>query len=268
MTAIERNNVSVDGPEGARPMVFVHGFGCDRSMWRDVAPAFAQTHRVITFDLTGMGGSDLSAYEPRRYADLQTHADDLLEILEELSLRDVCITGHSIGASIALLAANRAPDRVSQLVMVSPSPAFLDDTGAGYRGGFAREEIEGLVGLLEENHLGWSMQMAPTLTGQPGEAPSTETLTQSFCRTDPEIAGHFGRVTFFSDRRADFEHAACPVLILHCSDDALVPMDVAEWMRTHVPGAILEVLDATGHCPHMTVPGEVVETMRTHLGTG
>jgi len=267
MTAILRNNVDVDGPVSAGPMVFVHGFGCDRSMWRDVAPAFVQTHRIVTYDLTGMGGSDLSAYEPRRYADLQSHADDLLEILEALSLRDVCLVGHSIGASIALLAANRAPERVSRLVMVSPSPAFLDDAEAGYRGGFAREEIEGLVKLLEENQLGWSMQMAPTITGQPVEAPSTETLTQSFCRTDPEIARHFGRVTFFSDRRADYERAACPVLILHCSDDALVPMNVAEWMRDRVPDATLEVLEASGHSPHMTVPDKVVKTIRQHLGT-
>ena len=266
MTAFDRNNVQLGGITDGPPMVFVHGFGCDQSMWREVVPAFAQSRRTVTYDLTGMGGSDLSAYDPRRHADLQTHADELMEILEELSLEEVCLVGHSIGATIALLAANRAPGRTSRLVMVSPSPAFVEDAEAGYHGGFGKEEIEGLVALLEENHLGWSMQMAPTITGRPADAPSTVELTQSFCRTDPQIASHFGRVTFFADRRADFEKAACPTLILHCDKDALVPAAVADWMRDRVPGATVEVLDATGHCPHMTVPSAVVEAISAHLG--
>ncbi|WP_334063204.1 alpha/beta fold hydrolase [Limimaricola cinnabarinus] len=266
MTVLERNNVKLGGLPDGPPMVFVHGFGCDQSMWREVTPAFAATRRIVTYDLTGMGGSALAAYDPRRHADLQAHADELIEILDALSLGEVCLVGHSIGATIALLAANRAPDRVSRLVMVSPSPAFLEDAEAGYRGGFAREEIEGLVALLDENHLGWSMQMAPTIAGQPAEDPSAVELTQSFCRTDPQIMSHFGRVTFFADRRADFEKAARPALVLHCDKDALVPMAVADWMRDRMPGATVEVLDATGHCPHMTVPETVVAAMGAHLG--
>ena len=266
MTAIERNSVVTSGAAEGAPMVFVHGFGCDKSMWRHVAPAFEGGHRVVTYDLTGMGESDLSAYEPRRYAGLEAHADDLLDILEELDLREAVLVGHSVGASIALLAANRAPERVARLVLVSPSPAFMNDAQAQYTGGFSREDLAGLLGFLDENHLGWSAQMAPTIAGQPAGEPAAEELTQSFCRTDPDIARHFGHVTFFADSRSAFARAARPALILHCDDDALVPMSVADWMRDAVPGATLQVIAATGHCPHMTVPDEVASQMRAYLG--
>ncbi len=264
----ERNQVSVAGLANGQPIVFVHGFGCDKSMWKQVTPAFETTHRVITYDLTGMGSSDLTAYDPARYQDLQAHADDLLKILDDLDLSNAILVGHSIGATIALLAANRAPDRVARLVFVSPSPSFLDDPEAGYRGGFSREDMLELITFLDENHLGWSAQMAPTLTGAPAGAPASEDLTQSFCRTDPTIAQHFGRTTFFADQRAAFTGAVRPALILHCDNDALVPMQVAEWMRDHVPGAQLTVLHAHGHCPHMTVPADVVGAMRDFLEAG
>ncbi|EYD72754.1 alpha/beta fold hydrolase [Limimaricola hongkongensis] len=267
-TATERNNVVTTGQDDGAPIVFVHGFGCDGTMWRQVAPAFEDSRKVVTYDLTGMGQSDLSAYAPHRYADLDAHAEDLWEILAELDLSGAVLVGHSVGASIALLAAARAPERVSRLVMVSPSPSFLDDATQGYRGGFSCEDLEGLVGFLDENHLGWSAQMAPTIAGQPAGAPAAEELTRSFCRTDPAIARHFGHVTFFADQRGAFERARHPSLILHCDDDALVPMPVAEWMRDSVPGTTLRVIPATGHCPHMTVPDIVVTEMRGYLGQG
>lgn len=262
---VERNQVVVSGQPQGRPIVFVHGFGCDQSMWRQVAPSFEAEMQVVTYDLTGMGRSDLSAYDMRRYADLEAHAEDLLSILKELDLRDAVIVGHSIGATIALLAANQAPERVSRLVFVSPTPSFLEDQAHGYHGGFSAADLGELISFLDENHLGWSAQMAPTIAGQPAGEPAAEELTQSFCRTDPAIAQHFGRVTFFADRRSEFEHAARPALIIHCSNDALVPMQVADWMRENVPGATLKVLDATGHTPHMTVPSEVTAAIREFL---
>ncbi|SDF24146.1 alpha/beta fold hydrolase [Limimaricola pyoseonensis] len=265
---VERNNVVTSGRADGRPIVFAHGFGCDQSMWRQVAPAFEDRHHVVTYDLTGMGGSDLAAYDMDRYADLEAHAADLNAILEELDLEDAVLVGHSIGATIALLAAEMAPNRVSQLALVSPTPCFLEDDGGDYHGGFRREDLEELVHFLDENHLGWSAQMAPTIAGQSAGEPAAEELTQSFCRTDPAIAQHFGRVTFFADRRAEFARVAQPVLILHCDQDALVPMRVAEWMRDRVPRNRLEVLNATGHCPHMTVPSDVVAAMRDFVGPG
>lgn len=263
---LDRNNVTQSGmPEGPA-MIFVHGFGCDQSMWGQVTPGFAAAHRVITYDLTGMGQSDLSAYRLQRYEDLRAHAEDLLAIIDDLQLEDVVLVGHSVGATIALLAANRTPEKVSRLVLVSPSPCFIEDPGSNYHGGFSRDALEELISFLDENHLGWSIQMAPTITGHPQGAPSTEELTQSFCRTDPKIAQHFGRVTFLSDEREAFEQSACPSLILHCNDDALVPMAVATWMKERTPDATLNVLDATGHCPHMTVSEDVIAAMQAYLG--
>ena len=265
---IKRNNVILSGASNTPAMIFIHGFGCDQTMWGDVAPKFTESHRVVTYDLTGMGQSDLSAYDVGRYAELRAHAEDLLSLIEELQLEEAVLVGHSVGATIALLAANRAPQKVSQLVLVSPSPSFLDDERSGYRGGFAREDLEGLISFLDENHLGWSVQMAPTIVGQPAGEAATEELTQSFCRTDPGIAQHFGRVTFFADEREAFEQAARPALILHCDQDALVPMEAAEWMRDRTPRATFRILNATGHCPHMTVPTEVIGAMRSYLGIG
>ena len=262
---LARNNVTIAGDDDRPPMVFVHGFGCDQTMWSQVAPAFADRFRVVSYDLTGMGGSDLSAYDFARYADLSAHADDLIGICETLGLTGATLVGHSVGATIAMLAANRRPGTVAQMVLVSPSPSFLSDDGDDYDGGFSQEELEGLVAMLEENHMGWSMQMAPTIAGQPAGGPASDALTRSFCRTDPDIAAHFGQVTFLSDNRTDMQAASRPSLILHCSDDALVPMQVADWMRAHVPGADIKVLNATGHCPHMTVPEDVVSAMRVYL---
>ena len=265
---LTRNKGVVSGLANGTALIFIHGFGCDQSMWRQVVPDLAEEFQIVTYDLTGMGQSDLSAYEPQRYADLRAHAEDLLAIIEELGLDEVVLVGHSIGASIALRAANQAPEKVSRLVLVSPTPSFLNDTAAGYHGGFARGEIEELIALLDENHLGWSAQMAPTIAGQPPGAPAADELTQGFCRTDPAIAQHFGRVTFFADERPAFAQVSRPALILHCNDDALVPMAVAEWMRDRMPGATLQVLQATGHCPHMTVPADVIAAIRSYLGDG
>jgi sigma-B regulation protein RsbQ len=264
--ALERNNVTFSGPAEATPVIFVHGFGCDQSMWREVTRRFERSHRMVTYDLTGMGQSDLSAYDPGRYANLQAHAEDLLAIIDELGFEKVALVGHSVGATIALLAANQAPERISRLVLVAPSPCFMEDEARDYHGGFSRDELEGLIAFLDENHLGWSAHMAPTIAGQPEGAAVTEELTQSFCRTDPTIAQHFGRVTFLGDERRAFEQAARPCLILHCNEDVLVPMAVADWMKDEMPNATLKILEATGHCPHMTVPDEVAAAMRLYLG--
>ncbi|MHA3980978.1 alpha/beta fold hydrolase [Halovulum sp. GXIMD14794] len=265
---LKRNKVALRGSSAATPIVFVHGFGCDQSMWGDVVRQLAPSHRIVTYDLTGMGQSDLSAYDPARYDDLQAHAEDLLAIIDELALDEAVVVGHSVGATIAILAANQAPEKVSRLVLVSPSPCFMNDAASDYQGGFSRDELEGLIAFLDENHLGWSAQIAPTIAGQPEGGPASEELTQSFCRTDPAIAQHFGRVTFLGDARKAFQQAARPALILHCDEDALVPMAVADWMKDRMPEAALKILRATGHCPHMTVPVEVVAAIRDYLRNG
>ncbi|WP_264465501.1 alpha/beta fold hydrolase [Roseitranquillus sediminis] len=263
MSVLERNRVTVTG-QGARVLLFAHGFGCDQAMWRQVAPEFETDHRVVLYDLTGAGGSDLGAYDFARYRSLDGHAEDMIEICEALGLERVVAVGHSVSAIIAALAAIRRPDLFDRLVLLSPSPCFMND--GAYRGGFERAELEGLIAFMDENYLGWSTQLAPTIAGQDGDEPGAVELTQSFCRTDPRIAQHFGRVTFLSDRRADMPNLEVPALIVQCADDALAPVGVGEWMHASIPRSALEVVDVSGHCPHLTAPDVTVRAIRAYLG--
>ncbi len=265
MAGLDQNNVRQSG-RGPGLMILLHGYGCDQSMWRQVAPAFEDTHRVIQYDLTGMGHSDLSAYNFDRYSRLEAHAEDLLEIMDELGAEDAVVVGHSIAASIAVLAANQAPERFSQLVLLAPTPSFCNDPEAGYVGGFTKLVLEELITSLDNNHLGWAAQMAPVIAGQKAGEPAAEELTQSFCRTDPRITSHFGRVTFLADCREAMRRLKVPALILHCEDDAMVPDEAAEWMRRHIASATMHVLPVTGHCPHMTAPDQVIGAMRAGIG--
>lgn len=262
MAAIQKNNVNVYGDAGST-LVFVHGYGCDQNMWRYVAPEFSKAHKTVLYDLTGMGKSDFGAYDFDEYRDLRAHAKDLVAILEELAINQAVLVGHSVGATIACLAALDCPDRVKALALVAPSPCFINDDG--YVGGFDRESIEGLIDMMEQNFLGWTAQVAPTIAGQDEDGATTTELTQSFCRTDPAIAKHFGRVTFHVDHRREMAQVAIPALILQCSDDALAPTDVGTWLSEQMSGGYLKVIEATGHCPHMTEPDKTIEALRELL---
>ncbi|HEX3874759.1 MAG TPA: alpha/beta hydrolase [Solirubrobacteraceae bacterium] len=265
MTAVERNNVVEHGPADGRPMVLAHGFGCDQNMWRYVWPAFASDHRVILFDHVGAGGSDASAYDRERYGSLGGYADDLLEICGELDLEDIVFVGHSVSAMIGGLAAAAEPDRFGRLVLVGPSPRYVDDTD--YVGGFTREDIEGLLESMDSNYVGWSSQIAPVIMGNADRPELGEELTQSFCRADPEIARQFARVTFLSDNRADLGRMATPSLILQCSDDVIAPEVVGRYVHDRLAGSRLVKLRATGHCPNLSAPEETVAAIRAFLAT-
>ena len=263
MSALARNNVVVEGRADGQPMVFAHGFGCDQAMWRFVWPAFADEHRIVLFDHVGLGGSDASAFDRQRYATLEGYAADVLEICEELDLRDVVFVGHSVSAMIGALAAAAQPDRFARLVMVGPSPRYLDDEG--YAGGFAREDIDGLLESLESNYLGWSSAMAPVIMGNPDRPELAGELENTFCRADPEIAAHFARTTFLGDNRADLERVRTPTLVLQCSDDAIAPLPVGEYVHRHLADSRFVVLDATGHCPNLSAPEETTAAIRAFL---
>jgi sigma-B regulation protein RsbQ len=260
---VTRNNVRVSGRPDGPPMVFAHGFGCDQHMWRFVAPAFEDTHRVVLFDHVGAGGSDASAYSQERYGTLHGYARDVLDICRELDLRDAVLVGHSVSAMIAVLAAAEEPERFASLVLVAPSPRYLDDEG--YVGGFTRTDIEGLLDSLDSNYLGWSAAMAPVIMGNSDRPELGEELTNSFCRTDPAIARHFARVTFFADNRDDLARVRTPSLVLQCSRDALAPPEVGAYVASHLPDGELVVLDATGHCPNLSAPAETTAAIRSFL---
>ncbi|MEX2621186.1 MAG: alpha/beta hydrolase [Egibacteraceae bacterium] len=262
---IARNNVHVSGRADGRPMMLVHGFGCDQHMWRFVAPAFADEYRIVTLDQVGSGQSDLSAYDRERYASLHGYALDLLEVCAALELRDVVLVGHSVSAMIGVLAAIEEPRRFAALVLVSPSPRYLDDVG--YTGGFARTDIDELLDSLDSNYLGWSSAMAPVIMGNPDRPELGEELVHSFCRTDPEIARHFAQVTFLGDNRDDLARVATPALVLQCSSDVLAPQAVGAYVHDRLPDSELVVMDATGHCPNLSAPDETIAAMRAFLGS-
>ena len=264
MTVVERNNVRLSGPTNGQPMLFAHGFGCDQHMWRYVAPAFEDRYRVVLFDHVGAGESDLSAYNRAKYDSLAGYASDILEICRELELHDVVFVGHSVSAMMGVLAAIEEPSRFSRLVLVGPSPRYLDDEG--YVGGFGRDDIEGLFDSLESNYLGWSAAMAPAIMGNPDRPQLGEELTNSFCRTDPAIAKHFARVTFLSDNRDDLRRVQLPTLVLQCRDDVIAPAEVGEFVERELPNAELVLLDATGHCPNLSAPEETIAAIESFLG--
>jgi sigma-B regulation protein RsbQ len=263
MDILQRHNVHVLGDRDAQPMVFAHGYGCDQNMWRHVVPRFADRYCVVLFDYVGAGGSDLSAYDPEKYSTLDGYADDVRGICEALDLRNVIFVGHSVSAMIGVLAASAAPDLFAALVLVGPSPRYIDDEQ--YVGGFSEADIDDLLGSLESNYLGWSAAMAPVIMGRPDRPELGEELTESFCRTDPEIARRFARVTFLSDNRADLRHVTTPALILQCSNDVIAPMSVGAFVRDEIPNATMVVLDATGHCPNLSAPTETADAIEAFL---
>lgn len=254
MDPLSRNNVRVSGRPGGRPMVFAHGFGCDQHMWRYVAPEFEDDFRVVLFDHVGAGGSDLAAYDPGKYSSLGGYATDVLEILRALDLRDVVFVGHSVASMIGMLAEIEEPDRFGTLVMVGPSPRYIDDES--YVGGFSEGDIRELLDSLDSNYLGWSSAMAPAIMGNPDRPELGEELTESFCRTDPAIARRFAAVTFLSDNRADLARVSTPTLVLQCSSDAIAPDAVGAYVHGSIPGSTLVTLQATGHCPNLSAPAE------------
>jgi sigma-B regulation protein RsbQ len=259
---ITRNNVTVSG-RGTQPMLFAHGFGCDQNMWRFVTPAFEDDYRIILFDYVGSGKSDLAAYDAGRYATLDGYARDVLEICSVLDLRDVVFVGHSVSSMIGVLAANRELRRFSDLIMIGPSPRYVNEDG--YVGGFERADLEGLLDLMDRNYIGWANFLAPVIMRNADRPELQQELHQSFCSTDPKIARRFAEATFFADNRADLAAVNIPSLIMQCSDDAIAPMEVGEYLSQMMPKSTMQVLKATGHCPHLSHPEETIQVMKEYL---
>jgi sigma-B regulation protein RsbQ len=260
---VSRNNVKVFG-SGAQPMLFAHGFGCDQNMWRFVTPAFADDYRIVLFDYVGSGKSDLASYDAERYATLDGYASDVLEVCHALELRDVIFVGHSVSSMIGVLAANREPELFERLILIGPSPRYINEA-PDYTGGFERSDIEGLLETMEKNYIGWANFLAPAIMKNPEHPELSSELAASFCSTDPVIARRFAEATFFADNRDDLADVKIPSLIMQCSHDMIAPSSVGEYMSRALPGSRLRVLRATGHCPHMSHPAETIAVMREYL---
>lgn len=263
MSAVTRHNVRMSGPADAQAMVLAHGFGCDQNMWRHLVPRFESQYRVVLFDHAGAGDAEPAAYSAERHASLEGYAQDVVELLRELGLSDVVFVGHSVSAMIGVLAARHAPELFAHLVMVGPSPRYLDD--GDYVGGFSEQDIGDLLTALDSNYLGWSSAMAPVIMGVDERPELGQELTESFCRTDPDVARRFARATFLSDNRSDLPHVGVPSLVLQCSDDIIAPRSVGEYVAAQLPDATLVYLPATGHCPNLSAPEETGDAIECYL---
>jgi sigma-B regulation protein RsbQ len=263
MSLAKRHNINIIGA-GRQTIVFAHGYGCDQLMWRLVTPGFQGRYRIVLFDYVGAGKSDLSAYARHKYSTLHGYVDDVLAIIEETSESPVIFVGHSVSSMIGVLAAIRKPGAFERLILLGPSPCYIND--GEYVGGFNRSDIDGLLQTLADNHLGWSRSMAPVIMKNDDRPELAAELAESFCRTDPEIAKHFARVTFLSDNRADLASLMVPSLVLQCADDCIAPDGVGEYVHRHLAGSTLIRMKATGHCPHLSAPVETIQSIEDYLG--
>jgi sigma-B regulation protein RsbQ len=263
MSILKRNNVKVSG-HGKQALVFAHGFGCDQAMWRMVAPAFERDYQVVLFDYVGAGQSDLDAYDPERYSRLAGYARDVVEVCEALDLRNAILVGHSVSGMICMLAALEIPQRIERLVMVCPSPRYLNDA-PHYHGGFERADIEGLLDMIGRNQPGWANYLAGVVMKSPDQPDLAVELEASFCAMDPPIAQRFAAATFLADNRTDLAHCDKPVLILQCGQDSVAPAEAGDYLHRHLVHSTLQPMQATGHCPHMSHPQETIELIQAYL---
>ena len=263
MDILARNNVKVFG-KGTRPMLFAHGFGCDQNMWRFVTSAFEDDYKIILFDYVGSGKSDLQAYSAERYGALDGYAQDVLDICAELELKDLIFVGHSVSGVVGMLASIREPERFAHLILVAPSPCYINDP-PNYVGGFERADIAGLLDLMEKNYIGWASFLAPVVMKNEERPELTRELEESFCSTDPKIARRFAEATFFSDNRTDLPRVKIPSLIMQCSEDAIAPPEVGDYLQRNLAGSTMRVMKATGHCPQMSHPEETVQLIKEYL---
>ncbi|QCB93275.1 alpha/beta fold hydrolase [Cellulomonas shaoxiangyii] len=263
MGVLARHDAHVSGNADGPTLVLAHGFGCDQSMWRYVAPAFERSHRVVLFDHIGAGGSDLGSYDPKRYGRLQGYADDVVALVEAVG-GPVVLVGHSVSAMVGVLAAGSRPDLFERLVLVCPSPRYVDDDG--YRGGFSADEIDDLLTTMDANYLGWAQFIAPVIVGRPDRPELAQELANSFCRTDPAIGRHFARTTFLSDNREDVARVAVRTLVVQSRVDAIAPPQVGRWVHEHLQDSEMVLLDAVGHCPNLSSPEALVAVLRDFLG--
>lgn len=262
---LARNNVKISG-RGAQALMFAHGFGCDQNMWRFVAPAFEDDYKIVLFDYVGSGKSDLSAYKPERYSDLNGYARDVLEICDALSLKDVIFVGHSVSSMIGMLAAIERPELFKNLILVVPSPCYINDP-PDYVGGFERDDIKGLLDMMDKNFIGWASFLAPVIMKNPDNAELAEELQAGFCSTSPIVARAFAEATFFSDNREDLPKVKTPSLIIQVVDDDIAPVSVGEFLHRKMPNSTLRLMDASGHCPHMSHPQQTIEIIKDYLNS-
>lgn len=261
---VARNHINRFG-HGNQSIIFAHGYGCDQNMWRFITPAFEKNFDIILFDHVGSGKSDENHYDFIKYNSLDGYAGDVIEMVEKLKLKRVIFVGHSVSSMIGLLAAAKRPDLFKSLVMIGPSPCYINKVD--YYGGFTKEDIDELVETLESNYLGWSSLITPVIAGNPDKPEFAKELHNSFCQMNPNIAKHFAKVTFLGDNRIDLGRLSTPTLVIQCHPDSIAPVKVGEYVWKNLQNGTYTQLDASGHCPHLTAPEQTIKAIKTYLET-
>jgi sigma-B regulation protein RsbQ len=260
---IKRNNINVIGT-GEKTIVFGHGFGCDQNIWRYITPYFEKDYRIVLFDYVGSGQSDISQYSAKRYADLMGYSLDLEEILEYMQIKDAIYVGHSVSSMIGLLTTIRKPECFQKIVLISPSPRYINEE-PDYYGGFDQKDINEILTFMEMNFLGWASANAAALMDNPDKPVLAEQLKDTFTAEDPEIMKNFARATFLSDYRKELEFVTIPTLIIQCSVDSIVPIEVAEYLNRNIKNSALKILDSRGHYPHLCIPEKTAESILEYI---
>lgn len=266
MSILQRHHVNIRG-SGERTLLFSHGFGCNQDMFRFIEPAFREEYRTVVYDLAGSGRYPSAHFDPSRYRELEDYARDLINISEAARLRNVVVVGHSVSAMIGAIAAIRRPDLFEAVVMIGPSPRYIDEPESGYRGGFSAADIDELLDTMSNNYLGWSQLMALAFVGNPERPELGEELAESFCATDPELARHFAEITFRSDHRADLPKVPVPTLVIQTTEDIVADEAVGRYVADRLPRADFELIDARGHCPNLSAPQPTVAAIQRFLAS-
>lgn len=262
VNVLQRNNVKVSG-QGTTPIIFGHGFGCDQLVWNGVIEAFENEYKVITYDYVGSGKSDKSAYTKERYSTLYGYKEDLLEICDALEDSNFIFVGHSVSSMIGMLASIERPELFSKVVMIGPSPHYLNEPG--YRGGFERSDISELLDMMEVNYKEWAKYLAPVVMSNEDRPELAEDFEQMLCSNDPQIARQFAEVTFTSDMREELGKLQVPTLIMQTQFDAIAPLEVGQYVHDHIPQSHLVVMKAMGHNPHISDAGETAAVIKEYL---
>ncbi len=259
----KRNNIKVIGT-GNTTIMLAHGFGCDQNMWRLLIPYLKDDCKLVLFDYVGSGNSIKQSFNLERYSDLYGYAKDVNEIIDYLNLTKVHFIGHSVSAMIGLIAQINTPDKFSSLTMVCPSPCFLNKPPS-YIGGFEAEDLEELLSLMDKNYMGWANYLSPLVMGATNSKELIDELSNSFCSTDPLMAKQFARATFFGDYRHLLSKSACKTLILQSENDNLASLEIGHYIDNEMQNSELKIIDADGHCLHMTHPSVISPLIHTFV---
>lgn len=265
MDSIKKNNVNILG-KGKHVLLFVHGYGCNQNMWRFMTPDFEDDYKVILMDLVGYGESDIKSFDKEKYSSLKGYATDIIDVCQELDLKQITLIGHSVSSMIGLHVSLMAPELIDHLIMIGPSPCYINQDN--YIGGFSKADIDELIDTLNSNYLGWSSAITPVIMGNPDQPELTDELNNSFCQTDPEIAKQFAKVTFMGDERKYLEECSAKTLIIQSKKDIIAPIEVGKFVHSKIKNSELKILNINGHCPHMSSPKATTKAIKEYLNAG